>query len=297
MAKGAAKQPVWPWRRACQLMLLLLVAGIAWLSQNPETSVPSRIVQGQVPDPVLVPASGDTWALELFGVRFLHPVAFVENWLAAKVLYLPGLSAVLLPLGATLVLGRIFCSWMCPVGLLLEWNMRLGRALERSGIRRHLTIPDLRYLLLAVCLVFALVFAMPLLAVLDPPHVLGRELIQGFTHHRVTALGVAILAGVLLADWLVAERAWCRWFCPSGGGLSLLSRFRLLRIDLDAARCSRCGDCNRACPYHLEPMHLADEKGFDWVTCDNCGRCRDSCPEGAIGYRFDRCLWKRFGHD
>ncbi len=287
--RAVKKVPVWPYRRLCQLLVLAVLIGVPWASRNPQDWVPSRIVLGQLPPPSVFPVSGDTWAFEVGGFRLVHPVAFFENWLAAKVLYLPMLSAVLLPLALSVLLGRVFCSWLCPVGLVLEWNMRFGRLLERVGWRRNWSWPDVRYALLAICLVFAFIFAMPLVAVFDPPHVLGRELMYWFAHHQVSRLGVGFLVGIVLVELAFASRAWCRWFCPSGGALALLGRARFWRITMDKGRCSRCQACNVACPYELAPMQLATTpQRFDWTTCDNCGRCRDSCPTGALAYRFGR---------
>ncbi len=291
-AHGVGRQrAVWSLRRLCQLAVLAVLVFVPWLSRNPHAWAPSRIVLGQMPQPTLVPVSGDTWAFELFDFRLVHPLAFVENWLAAKTLYLPMLSAALLPLAMTMLLGRVFCSWLCPVGLFLEWNERLGQWLARrtgwQGRRLASTLPDMRYAFLALCLALAFFFAMPVVSLFDPPHALGRELMYGFTHGEVSRLGVGLLIGIVLLDLVLVRRAWCRLFCPSGGALGLLGRWRVWRIAMTAERCTHCQACDAACPYALMPMSLLDDgRRFDWTTCDNCGRCRDVCPTGALGYRF-----------
>ncbi len=281
------RKPVWPVRRLCQLVVVAVLVLVPFYSNNAQDWVPSRIVQGQLPPPTTFPVNGDTWSFAMGDFLLVHPVAFIENLMAIKVLYLPILSAVLLPLALTMVLGRIFCSWLCPVGLVLELNMRAGRMLERLGWHRHIRIPDFRYPLLAVCLIFAFIFSMPLIAVFDPPHVLGRELMYLFSHHQVSIMGTGLLLCIVLFELFGTSRAWCRFFCPSGGCLALLGRARLWRIHLDPKRCTQCQECDARCPYDLEPMRLVrQEMRFDWTTCDNCGRCRDVCATGAISYRW-----------
>jgi len=240
-----------------------------------------------MPQPTTALVTGDTWSFGIGDFRLLHPVAFVEGWVSAKVIFLPALVAVLIPLGMTLVLGRVFCSWMCPVGLLLELNTKCHAFLKKRGLSREIAIPDFRYLILAIALILGFVLAFPVISVFDPPHVLGRELMYLFTHHEVSVMGVSFLLGIVLFELFFVSRAWCSSFCPSGGGLSLLGMKRWWRIKMSPEQCIHCRECDAVCPYGLEPMGLADQQNFNWTKCENCGLCRDACPTGAIAYSFE----------
>lgn len=277
---------VYLWRRLVQIAVLGMLVMIPFYSQNPNSWSPSRIIQGQLPPPATFALSGDTWSFAIGDFRLTHPVAFLESWVSAKVVYLPLLIATLLPLAMTLVLGRFFCSWLCPVGFILELNMKSNTFFEKLGLHREIRIPDFRYLILALSLVFGFFLAFPVISVFDPPHLLGRELMYFFTHQEVSLMGVGFLFAIVLFEMFFTSRGWCNVFCPSGGGLALLGMKRLWRIRMTPENCIHCGECDKTCPYRLGPMGLAEGDRFDWTKCDNCGRCRDGCPAKAISYTF-----------
>ncbi|HER63426.1 MAG TPA: 4Fe-4S binding protein, partial [Desulfobacteraceae bacterium] len=281
-----AKFKVKPYRRILQILVLGVLLIVPFSTQNPTDWAPSRIIQGQIPAPATFSIFGDTWNFEINGFRLAHPLSFFDTWLSARLIYLPLLVAALIPLGLTILLGRIFCSWLCPVGFLLELNMKVRRTLARLGISGNYPLKDFRYFILFSCLVFAFIFAVPVLSVVDPPHTLGREMMNIFTHHTISFIGAALLFAILFMDSIVASRACCSKLCPSGGGLALLGKYRVLRINMIREKCIMCGSCDESCPYELAPMGLAGDGNFAWTKCDNCGLCRDSCPTGAIEYAY-----------
>lgn len=283
---STARFRIKPYRLIVQLAVLVILVLVPVSSRNPVDWAPSRIVLGQMPEPSLFNFSGDTWSFSLGSFQLSHPLAFLDAWVSSSVIYLPLLVSALIPLALTLVLGRVFCSWLCPVGFLLELNMNIRKVMQKHGIGWTRGMADIRYPVLAVCLFMALFLAVPVLSLVDPPHTLGRELMNFFTHHTFTLTGSGFLLGLLLLDTFIASRTCCSKLCPSGGGLSLLGKYRLLRIKLLVDQCIECGRCDEICPYQLAPMNLAQEKKFNWTKCDNCGLCRDACPAGAIEYSY-----------
>ncbi len=84
---------------------------------------------------------------------------------------------------------------------------------------------------------------------------------------------------VVLGASLFVERAWCRYACPLGGAISLLSNFSLLRIRRQGASCKGCAVCAKPCPVKL-PVESAQVSSSD---CIGCLACVDACPRpGAL---------------
>lgn len=235
---------------------------------------------------------GSSWAFEAFGVRFTDPLGALESMLAGRhaprVLWL----GLILPLALTLVFGRVFCSWLCPVGTLLELFDGLRRLLKRLGMkpgRTHLWSGD-KFLILAVGLALTLSLGLPLLGSFYPPALFGREVESGFAvffdageagASGLTAAGLSLaswfLLGIVFVELVFAPRMWCRALCPGGALYALFGWLRPVRVRLEKATCTDCGDCTVACGMGLDPMH--DHMGID---CDNCGVCIASCPEGSL---------------
>ncbi len=278
---------VTPLRRVVQLVVFGVIILTAYVTANPFEWSPSRIVLGHLPPPSVLPVSGDTWVYTIGGFRLVHPMALIDGIFAMKVFYIPLLIGVVIPLITTILLGRVFCSWLCPFGFLLELNQKAHNSLKMVGLKREIKIPDIRNLFLIIILTLSFFLYTPVLSAIDPPHMLGREFMYLFTHHSLSVTGLSILLGIILFEGLFSQRGWCGSLCPAGGGLSLLGAKRVLRIELDSELCTECSKCNEVCPYSLAPMRLKeDTSNFDWTKCDNCGLCRDVCPTGAIRYKL-----------
>jgi len=94
-------------------------------------------------------------------------------------------------------------------------------------------------------------------------------------------IGFLFLAILLLNR--IKPRFWCRTLCPLGALLGLAGRFRTLKLEKDASRCTHCGRCTAACQGAASP-----EPGLDWQPseCLLCLNCWETCPEDALHFRF-----------
>lgn len=200
------------------------------------------------------------------------------------------IGAPLLLLALTLVFGRFFCSWACPVGAvadLVRWLAFWRRAKRNTSSQRGNWL--LRYFLLAFILAASL-FSLKYLGLFDPLVVFSRSsstLAANFFSARqpgiraALALVSTVFLGIIGLE-LWRPRFWCRNLCPLGALLSLISRFSLLRRTVPVG-CTRCGACERSCP-----MNAIGERGdsTNYSDCIFCLECAAACPQDGIEFTF-----------
>jgi MauM/NapG family ferredoxin protein len=249
---------------------------------------------------------------------YIDPIFLWVNLLAGP--FLPLLLLALIPLLLTLVFGRFFCGWVCPLGALNQFftwmGSRRGRkkaAVERDSLR-------LKYLLLIVLLVASL-FASQLLGWIDPIALLTRSAStvvlpganflaqhalqsgaqsQGWAGKAVKPLydlgrrfvltvrqrtflqaaGIGLIFFSLLLLNLRRRRFFCNTLCPLGALYGFLAKYSLLRLPLNG-NCVQCGACANHCTYYGSPFQ--DYLKSECVLCFNC---LNDCPVAAIDVRF-----------
>lgn len=228
---------------------------------------------------------GTTWTGTLFGVNVSDPLAVVTNSVASWSLNWGFIATALIPLIVSLLLGRVFCGWICPATFIYELNDNLGTWMQRIWFHK-LGLPvgrlrfDLRlkYLVLAFFIMLTVPMGAVLISSIYPPAVVGREI-----YYAVVAGGFGIgslfFLLTILFDLLIARRGFCRYLCPGGALYSLLGRYRLLRIQRDVSNCNDCAKCNAACQFGLDPMR--DNFGQE---CNNCSACMASCPTDTLTF-------------
>lgn len=250
-------------------------------------------------------ARGGPWSMELGPVSLTDPLAGAESLAASrspsKVLWI-GLA---IPVLVAIALGRVFCSWICPMNLLLEMTDKLRRVLrflEVKPLDFKLSFTT-KYVVLVVGLALAALFSVPVLGYIYPPAVIGREihaLVWGFFDRAELVAaefwmgGLTILSSFLLfivvTEVALSRRWWCRYLCPGGALYSLLGRFRPVRVRLVAADCTGCAKCVPACHMGLNPMR--DRMGME---CDSCGLCMAQCEPGALKVSLENPFEKKAG--
>ena len=209
-------------------------------------------------------------------------------------------------LALTLVFGRVYCSFLCPLGIAQDIVIRLRRITDRlrgkkptgPGRRYAPPVPYVRYVVLTLVIVSSLFLGAVVLAWLDPYSIAGRflsgivnplaaELTNAAVGEQVTApawerygwllllVGGMFLLPLILAWW--RGRLYCNTLCPVGALLGILSRRPLMRIGMDPNGCVRCAACVRACK-----AQCIDLKTYrvDTSRCINCYDCISACEHG-----------------
>jgi polyferredoxin len=263
-------------RRLVQLAFLMLNA---WLAVEFLMWVRYFESQGQTRY-VERPAGVDGW-LPIAGLMNLK-YFFVTHHVSA--VHPAAMVLVVLFLLSSLLLKKTFCSWLCPVGTISEGLWKLGRKLfhRNFAVPRWLDLPlrSLKYLLMAFFLFIVIsVSAEALNDFLIAPFGIIADVKMLNFFREMGLLGMTVVAMLILLS-VVIQNFWCRFLCPYGALMGLVSTLSLVRIRRDAEACIDCGKCNKACPSGLPVDRLLQIRS---VECTSCMECVAVCPaENAL---------------
>ncbi|WP_368168960.1 4Fe-4S binding protein [Aeromonas sp. R4-3] len=189
---------------------------------------------------------------------------------------------------SALLLGRAFCAWFCPLGLVGEWLYRLRSRLLPGEWTPPLWLDGLlraqKFLVLGF-LLFIVLIAVPGAALpgyLASPYHQAADMKMGAFFFNLNLLSGACLGWVLLLT-AAFRQGFCRYLCPYGAWLALLGLLTPLRIRRDPARCLRsaghdCDRCSRACPSRIQVHRLIAVRSLE---CSGCLSCVAACPKRA----------------
>lgn len=221
-------------------------------------------------------------------------------------------AAALVLLAGTLALGRVYCSALCPLGILQDLLARLAGP-RRPRLRHAREHVLLRHgLLVATVLAVLAGWGAFALALLDPYSHYGRIAsllfrpalarannavvflageagIRGLFHVDIPWAGAGALAlplgmlGLLAVMSVRRGRLYCNSVCPVGTLLGLLSRRAAFRLAIDRSLCRKCGDCLKVCKAQCIDLRAGS---IDFSRCVACFDCVGACSDHGIGYRF-----------
>ncbi len=243
------------------------------------------------------------------------------GWMA-KIQFLPALLAMnlLVVVGLlllTLVFGRMYCSVICPLGVMQDVMARFNFKKNKYSYSKAKNV--LRYVVLFFFIIALLAGLGSLVALLAPYSSFGRiannlfrplvelanNALASWAEQRgsyafssidiwLRSLPTFIISAVTFVVLFVLAyrngRTYCNTICPVGTFLSLFARFSWLRIKIDENECIKCGKCARSCK-----AACIDFKNYtvDYSRCVVCGNCIDKCDKKhAISYAPVRLVAK-----
>lgn len=210
----------------------------------------------------------------------------------------------------TLLFGRIYCSVVCPLGVMQDLVSWVAGKRTKNRFRYSPAITWLRWVMLAIFVVALVAGIGSLAALLEPYSAFGRiassllaplwqwgnnllayvaERADSYAFYTVdvwlrsglTLLVAAVTFVVLAVLAWRNGRTWCNTACPVGTVLGALSRFSLFKPRFDASKCNGCKLCARNCKAScIDPAAHA----IDYSRCVACMDCLGKCRQGAITY-------------
>ena len=283
------------WLRVTVAVIFFVGIAYAFLRGIPAWNVPNMTGGGE--------GMEDSFVLAQW--QFVPSVLGTLNWVGVSV------AALAILLALTLLFGRVYCSFLCPLGILQDIVFRIRRWIRpKVFLKFSRPVPWVRYIILAVLVACCVTgFAGLTLNWLDPYSIFGRIMyvlawpaaVWGNNLLAADSASAdlvrmdyypvafpALLASAGMLGLVVVMSAWRgRWYsntvCPVGALLGLLSRVSLFRLGFDPASCKKCGKCIKSCK--AQCLNLKEY----WIDASRCVACYDcvrACDEGGIRYRW-----------
>ncbi|MBR5642734.1 MAG: 4Fe-4S dicluster domain-containing protein [Salinivirgaceae bacterium] len=238
---------------------------------------------------------------------WMADIQFVPALLALNV----GVVVALLVL--TFLFGRVYCSVICPLGVMQDVVAFFGK---KSKKNRYSFSPERKWLRYSVLVVFLATILAPgvgfiahLVApysaygriannLFAPFYQLGNNVLAYFAERAnsyafytvdvwiksLTTFAVAAVTFVLVAvlAWR-GGRTWCNTVCPVGTILGFFAKYSLYKPVIDTEKCNSCGLCGRNCK---ASCINSKEHAIDYSRCVACFDCIDKCNKGAISFKL-----------
>jgi polyferredoxin len=237
------------------------------------------------------------------------------GWIA-KVQFIPALlefnaAVVLFLVLLTLIMGRIYCSVICPLGILQDFVSWISGKRKKNRFSYSPALPYLRYIVLALFILAFVTGLSSLFALLEPYSAYGRiasnlfapiyqfannllaylaAKLNSYTFYSVDiwlkggitfATALLTLLVVFILAWH-SGRTYCNTVCPVGTKLGFISKYSFYRPIIDEDKCNSCGLCARNCKASCidSKMH-----NIDYSRCVTCMNCIYECRRDAIKYQ------------
>ncbi|MBO4551089.1 MAG: 4Fe-4S binding protein [Bacteroidaceae bacterium] len=249
-----------------------------------------------------------TWLL----VDFTGTAHAYLGWMA-KIQFIPALlalnvGALLFVIALTLLMGRIYCSIICPLGVMqdvIAWfrkkKNKYNYSPAKNTLRLIVLVLAFAFLVLNVGWLAGLLFPYSTYGrivsnLVAPIYKLANNGLAAIAEHfgsyafyevdvwvkSISALVVALLTwGIIAVLAWKGGRTWCNTICPVGTLLGLISRHSLLKMTIDTEKCKNCRKCERNCKSACINL---DTHTIDYSRCVVCGNCELQCAHDALHF-------------
>ena len=257
----------------------------------------------------------------LITLLFLDFTGVLHHYLGwmAKIQFLPAVLALNFAVIAilavlTVLFGRIYCSVICPLGVLQDVFGWMGKKAKKNRYTYSKANHWLRYTVLAVfaaALIFGIASLVALLApysaygriannLFSPIYLWGNNVLAWFAerydsytfYHKDVLIKSAATFAVAAVTFVVLlvlawrnGRTYCNNICPVGTVLGALSRISVFKVAIDKNKCVNCNLCVKNCKASC--IDIKNHR-IDYSRCVVCGNCISKCKKDAISYTVKR---------
>jgi NAD-dependent dihydropyrimidine dehydrogenase PreA subunit len=202
--------------------------------------------------------------------------ALVTSGLLLKRVAISSVVLLVAVIAVAVVFRRSFCGQICPLGFLQEMFGGLGRKVfkQRPVMPAWLDRPAryLKYVVLVAFIGLAWTTADLAIRPYDPwvayMHLTSAEVFAEFS------IGFAVLVAAVVGSF-VYDRFFCKYLCPMGATLGLISKFSIFKVRRTTETCIDCKACDTACPVNIT---VSEVETVDSPECINCNECVTACP-------------------
>ena len=231
---------------------------------------------------------GNLSTADVFGLFHLSdPYAVLQMMFTG---YIPtreiAVGAIIVFVFYSIIGGRLFCSWICPLNIITDFASFLRRKFKiKPLIKAQVISRNVRYYLIALGLVLSTITGVAAFELVNPISILFRGIIFG------SVFSLSAVAIVFLVDLFILEHAWCGHFCPVGALYAVAGKFSLLKVYHTSENCTLCMKCKLVCP-EVQVLNIIG-KETDIIKsseCTDCARCIDVCDDNALKFKLIKRL-------
>lgn len=188
------------------------------------------------------------------------------------------LVLMIIVFASAVLMGPLFCGWVCPFGSFQEFISRIGKKIFKKRHNRFIPykydkyLRFLRYIVLIRVIQMTARSGVLLFANVDPYY----ALFQFWTGE--VAISAIILLFVVMVASLFVERPFCKYFCPFGAILGLFNLFRIFPLRRNPKTCISCRKCDKACPMNISVSSLETVRNHQCISCYRCTSGDGECP-------------------
>lgn len=195
-------------------------------------------------------------------------------------------GVLVLLIAATMLLGRAYCSFLCPLGIMQDiiYRLRISGKKKRKFAQKHSPALNwLRYSVLGVFIILVVLGFGATAYLIEPYSIFGRMITSLAGKSLVIGLISAVTFALIFTLVWIGGRTWCNTICPVGTLLGTLSKRSLFRPVINEDKCNGCGLCAKGCRAScIDPV----AHKVDMSRCVDCFDCIDNCSGSAIEYKF-----------